>query len=273
MAAALDQQEYCKICQESFPNWEAFLLHKIQSKKHISCLFCGQDFKTTDGCSRHQHQVWKLHLKHQQGKSETNFRKYHAAEQNLKCAGCGLAFIRVGSYISHIEQNQCPVIHKSLFDARRTEREKAIKEKKTGRLPAYAPTDSSTFGNDSLAFEDNGPTQTSWDMWGEDDHVDFPALPLQDFKNVGSKVPDLLTGQPDKLNQENLAWHSQKELFPYLPDKPTDSPKKPLAAVVMNPSILKEEFHPFDPDSPEFNFRQYYNPFTEKYRCPWPGCK
>lgn len=212
--------------------------------------------------------------------SETNLQQYHAAEQNLKCAGCGLAFVRVGSYINHIEQTQCPVIHKSLFEARRAVREKAIKEKRVGNaILAYAPTDTSTFDDGSLAFEDNGPTQTSWDMWGEDDasaqlnEKDFPALPLQAFKDGGSKVPDLLTGQPDKLNQENLAWHSQKELFPYLPGKPTNSPKKTLAAMAMNPSTQKEQLHPWDPDSSEFDIRQYYNPITEKYRCPWPGCK
>lgn len=65
MAAVPDQKEHCKICQKSFPTWEEFLLHKIQSKKHISCLFCGQDFKTIDGCRRHQHQVCQLHLRHQ----------------------------------------------------------------------------------------------------------------------------------------------------------------------------------------------------------------
>lgn len=212
--------------------------------------------------------------------SETNLQQYHAAEQNLNCAGCGLAFVRVGSYISHIEQKQCPVIHKYLFEARRAEKEKAVREKKVENdiLP-YVPTHTSTFGDGSLAFEDNGPTQTSWDMWGDNnasaqlDEKDFPALPLQDVKDGDTKVPDLLTGQPDKLNQENLAWHSQKELFPYLPNKPIDSQKKPLAAVAMNPSTQKDQSHPWDPDSPEFDIRQYYNSITEKYRCPWPGCK
>lgn len=191
-----------------------------------------------------------------------------------------MAFVRVGSYISHIEQKQCPVIHKSLFEARRAEREKAIREKRVGSgISTCAPTDTSSFRDGSLAFEDNGPTQTSWDKWGEDNpsaqlnEKDFPALPLQDFKSGGSNVLDILTGRPDKLNQENLAWHSQKELFPYLPDKPTDSPKQPLAAVAMNPSTQKEEIHPWDPDSPGFDIRKYYNPITEKYRCPWPGCK
>lgn len=218
-------------------------------------------------------------MRHQQEKGETNFPQYHAAEQNLKCAGCGLAFVRVGSYISHIEQKQCPVIHKSLLEARRAEREKAIKEKKVGNgILAYIPADTSTFGGGSLAFEDNGPMQSSWDMWDVDDasaklEKDFPALPLQDFKDGGSKDSNLLTGLPAKLNQENLAWHLQKELFPHLPAKPTDSPQKSLAAVAMNPSTQKEEFHPWDPDSPEFDFRQYYNPITQKYRCPWPGCK
>jgi hypothetical protein len=213
-------------------------------------------------------------------KSVTNFLQYHAAEQNLKCAGCGLGFIRVGSYISHIEQKHCPVIHKHLLEARRAVREEAAREKKVENgIPDYALTDKSIFGDGSLTFEDNGPTQTSWDMWGEDDasaqlnRVDFPALPLQVFKDGGPKIPDLLTGLPAKLNQENLAWHSQKELFPYLPAKPTDSSQKPLAAVAMNPSTQKEEFHPWDPDSHEFDSRQYYNPITEKYRCPWPGCK
>jgi len=213
-------------------------------------------------------------------KSESNFPQYHAAEQSLKCAGCDLAFVRAGSYISHIEQKQCPVIHKSLFEARRAQREKAIKEKNVGNsIPPYPPTDASSICDSSLAFHDNGPTQTSWDKWDEDDasaqlsECDFPALPTQGFKNGGSNIPDILTGRPEKLNQENLAWHLKKDLFPYLPEKPADAPKKPLAAVTINPVTKKEEFHPFDPDNPEFDFRQYYNPVNDKFRCPWPGCK
>jgi hypothetical protein len=121
--------------------------------------------------------------------------------------------------------------------------------------------------------------QTSWDKWGENDasaqlsEKDFPALPMQKFSSRSSKVPDLLTGEPSKLNQENLAWHLQKDLFPYLPDQPTDNPQKLLAAVILNPDTKKEELHPFDPENPQFEFRKYYNPINNKYRCPWPGCK
>jgi hypothetical protein len=137
----------------------------------------------------------------------------------------------------------------------------------------------SSFSEAPLEFVDNGPVQTSWDNWGEngaspnsDALKDFPALPLQDYKNGGSTVPDLLTGTPDKLNKENLAWLSQKELFPYLPDKPVVS-EKPVAAMSTNPLTKKEEFHDLDPDNPEFEFKKYYNPITQKYGCPWAGCK
>lgn len=182
----------------------------------------------------------------------------------------------MGSYISHIEQEQCPVIHQSLFEARRAEKEKANKEKKlSSAIPAWVPTDTSSFGDGPLVFEDNGPVKTSWDNWGDDAisaKLDsFPALSVQDFKDGRSPFPDL-GGNPDRLNKENLDWLSHKELFPYLPDKPI-TPQQPFAAMAINPLTQEEEFHPFDPDNPEFDFKKYYNPITQKWRCPWDNCK
>jgi hypothetical protein len=127
-----------------------------------------------------------------------------------------------------------------------------------------------------LDFEDNGPVQTSWDNWAGDSASskfdvlkDFPVLPLQDYKNGGSTVPDFLTDTPDKLTKENVAWLSQKQLFPHLPEKPVTS-QKPVAAMGVT---QKEEYHQFDPDNPEFDLGKYYNPFNGKYSCPWAGCK
>lgn len=199
----------------------------------------------------------------------------------MKCAGCGQKFVRVGSYISHIEQEQCPVIHQSLFEARRVEKEKDIREKGIGNaLLEWTPTDTSSIVTGTLEFEDNGPVGTSWDTWGDDDtsqSVDavknIPVLPLQKVKNSGSTSPDLLSTQPDKLNEENLAWLSQKELLLYLPDNPASLPQKPLAAMSINSSTKKEEYHLLDPNNPAFEVRKYFNPITGKYRCPWSECK
>ena len=57
MSGLQDQSEHCEKCNKSFSCWDAFMIHKIESKKHICCLFCGRDFNTFEGCSRHQRQV------------------------------------------------------------------------------------------------------------------------------------------------------------------------------------------------------------------------
>jgi hypothetical protein len=214
-------------------------------------------------------------------------------------------FVRVGSYISHIELEQCPVIHQSQFEARRAQKGELYGVKESGaQVPgkAVVPTIVSTVDNQKargkipgnitnaggapLQFDDK-PKQTSWEEWGEHEqhalieenfpalikNEDFPALPSQDYKNGGSKVPDLLTGTPDKLDEKNVAWITQKEILPYLP-KPVTPRKKNMATMgLLNPvTNVEEEFHPYDPDNPTFNTQDYYNSYADKYRCPWPGC-
>jgi hypothetical protein len=284
----------------------------------------------------------------------------------------------VGSYISHIEQEQCPVIHASVFEARRAERDrmrKVLAEKagrstimgsvsvgaplkttatdvalitrtsainvsqtikaqnnpalattavaNTAALPAKAPVNPAPFttawaglppqpskapnkfviptptygtagtvsvpghikeSDEGPLVFDESPQVTSWDEWDEptepstaslDLLEDFPPLSVQESQSGGgSKVPDLLTGSPTKLKltKENVAWIVEKELFD-APKPMAPPPKKEMAAMTINTVSKKEEYHAFDPDNPVFNFEQFYNQFTKKYRCPWKGCK
>ena len=134
----------------------------------------------------------------------------------------------------------------------------------------------SNFGDGPLVFEDNGPVKTSWDDWGDDSTFErlesYPVLSVQDFKNSNSTLSDPRPGKPDKLNKKNLDWLSHKEHFPYLPNKPHAS-QQPFAAMAVNPMKQEEEFHPFDPDNPDFDLNKHYNPITDKWGCPWADCK
>lgn len=53
------QHDYCAKCNIDFECWDDFVAHKADrnSEVHISCLYCGEDFKTDSGRARHIRQV------------------------------------------------------------------------------------------------------------------------------------------------------------------------------------------------------------------------
>jgi hypothetical protein len=130
-------------------------------------------------------------------------------------------------------------------------------------------------GEDLLHFDEN-PVRPAWGSLEEiDEHpridtsVDnFPPLATQSYQAGGTKVPDLLAGKPDPLNQRNKEW---VDLFPYSP-RPI-SPEKPVVVGITINDAGDEEYHKFDPDNPEFDYQKLWNPIVEKFRCCWPRCK
>ena len=48
-----DSAEWCRMCKVGFNSWEAYHMHKLQSKKHIVCTVCSADFNTHAGKKRH----------------------------------------------------------------------------------------------------------------------------------------------------------------------------------------------------------------------------
>ena len=49
------EHDYCARCDLDLGSWDELVAHKAspRSRVHISCLFCGQDFKSESGRKRH----------------------------------------------------------------------------------------------------------------------------------------------------------------------------------------------------------------------------
>lgn len=104
------EHDYCKKCDLDCDSWEDLTQHKVslmsewmhnrsqskdESPKHITCEFCGEDFKSFGGRKKHRTQ-------------------YHPADQSLECPakeeGCSGLFTRASNMIAHLEQGQCHYI-------------------------------------------------------------------------------------------------------------------------------------------------------------------
>jgi hypothetical protein len=104
---------YCKKCDVDCDSWEDLTQHKVsvmdewyhqpkdlraQYPKHITCEFCGEDFKTGEGRKSHR-------------------AREHQADQQLRCPGCQDLFVRASSMIAHLEEGQCEYISAYEFKA------------------------------------------------------------------------------------------------------------------------------------------------------------
>lgn len=96
---------YCKKCDVDCADWEDLTEHKVaamdyfhrnrdrlgpdgQQPRHITCEFCGEDFKTFGGRKMHR-------------------EREHQAEQSITCPGCEALFTRASSAIAHLETGSC----------------------------------------------------------------------------------------------------------------------------------------------------------------------
>lgn len=174
----------------------------------------------------------------------------------------------------------CRNISKKDFDDRRDEKDQWYKTTKHGDQMGEEPN----FEMDRSIkpiYENNG----SWESWGTktspsfDMFKDFPVLPHSNCRNSGNKIPDLLTSAPEKADPSKSKWFNNenhgKALFPDALNA-VEAPAKLLAALDLNQSVKRDESRlppECDPDHPDFNPAVLYNPFSEKYRCPWPRCK
>lgn len=51
------EHAYCRECDEDYEDGEELLKHKVNSKNHICCGICGQDFRSESGRDKHVRQV------------------------------------------------------------------------------------------------------------------------------------------------------------------------------------------------------------------------
>lgn len=96
---------YCKLCDIDTEDEQSLLLHKMSSLKHITCQFCGKDFRSEAGRDRHEKLV---STQNRHSGSLLIIVQAHAPTMDVKCIGCGTLFSRGSGLINHILSNQCP---------------------------------------------------------------------------------------------------------------------------------------------------------------------
>ncbi|KAK4539967.1 hypothetical protein LTR36_009937 [Oleoguttula mirabilis] len=111
------EHNFCKKCNVDCTSWEDLTQHKVSmmsefmhdklrepdaAPKHITCEFCGEDFKSFGGRKRHRSQM-------------------HIADQSLYCPakdeGCSGLFTRASHMIHHLESGECRHISADQFKA------------------------------------------------------------------------------------------------------------------------------------------------------------
>ncbi|RFU30768.1 hypothetical protein B7463_g5589, partial [Scytalidium lignicola] len=299
--------EYCKICDASFDSWEAFHAHKLQSRYHICCSVCGQDFNTPGGLKRHRDLM-------------------HSHEQNLKCRLCNKSFIRLGGFICHIEQNQCVGLNFSTIKKSKAQRENeqglgdnllsptrekvAVNPPNNQRIRAQQ-TSSLEFGaleTISTKSSDKRPAQVidsedlmsfdtvshqlnaTWDqgVFNSTTRGLKSSAPAENGSQVANIMDEPITYDVEKaliavdtatndlagpissLRNNTIAKVNQKPLFPDTP--PAETISTTLAKALTLTPAEKSSAQEYNPDAPGFNAYQYYNRFSEKFKCPHPGC-
>ncbi|KAH8805691.1 hypothetical protein F5884DRAFT_755254 [Xylogone sp. PMI_703] len=297
--------EYCRICDSSFDSWEAFHAHKLQSRYHICCSVCGQDFNTAGGLKRHRDLM-------------------HSHEQNLRCRLCHKSFIRLGGFICHIELNQCTGLDPAILKKSKSEiehgrgssanalppaRETAVPNSriKQGSQPQLIPGLDATVPETTNSQQTNGRSAPleedlmSFDAsphrlnspWNRDGllPVSGPSMLSVPSKN-GSQVVNIMD-QPiaynfekalipadttktflpvpvSSLRDNTIAKVNQKPLFPDTP--PAETISATLASALTLTPVEMVSVQQYNPDAPGFDAYQYYNKFSEKFKCPYPAC-
>ncbi|TAQ85421.1 hypothetical protein B7494_g6242 [Chlorociboria aeruginascens] len=276
MASLRHDREYCHRCNLSFPDWQALVNHKMNSRNHISCDIDGEDFNTREGYKRHHDLM-------------------HAAEQWMPCPGCSKTFTRMGSLISHLELSNCTVMNASQMAQHRADKEhrrarlEAVGNPQPPTKPLLDPP-RSWADTPSQASSENMVSRALNAPWGQEPHIldsdNYPLLPGTAFKLGGSIVPSIIDA-PVKSE----AWSKTPILLPDAPPKVTQTqlaiaaastftPPKvaPHAALVeKNKAVTtvragEEEWSLYDPDNPRFRRELYWNKFSCKYKCPHRGC-
>ncbi|RMY89353.1 hypothetical protein D0862_10231 [Hortaea werneckii] len=109
--------DYCNKCDVDCDSYDDLTQHKVSmmaefwadkdrkagdSPAHITCEFCGMDFKSFGGRKKHREQ-------------------FHPADQSIYCPakddGCHLLFTRAAHMIAHLEEGECAVIDAYEFRA------------------------------------------------------------------------------------------------------------------------------------------------------------
>ncbi|KAE8441598.1 hypothetical protein EG329_004647 [Mollisiaceae sp. DMI_Dod_QoI] len=274
----------CKLCNIEFPSFIAYHNHKVQSRRHICCEICSQDFNNDKAFKQHHDLM-------------------HSDEQDLRCPGCNKKFTRLGGLIGHIELKTCRDLPNLNIEAARKEKEQSNAMVKSAhnfndfsrggvsfgdephplaKTPAPSPQGQPgqgtphgpVFHGDDLIGEVDLTSAILNAPWGGDESklLERVALATNQFPPLSTKIPNIMDAPMVTASAPN-AWTSRKDLFPAASPSLASSPS--VAAVVLQAQVVAQpdpEPDPFDPDSPGFDPQKYYIPLTQKYKCPYFGC-
>ncbi|KAI9827347.1 MAG: hypothetical protein M1819_006989 [Sarea resinae] len=271
--------DYCKLCDLDFEDDLGFLKHKVESTKHIVCPICSEDFKSKAGRDGH-------------------FRQFHAAEQNIKCVGCGSIFIRAGGLMQHIEKDLCGTVTRKNFEKHRATKElvNAFLNNPEGRRGSSILSGAAS----TIASIDNGGGVSLKDLESILDEQDGGSTkgsliaPLSQKSKVkqdgtwpqlgeGSEVDDsevdLLTGADSRsVASVSTRWgggggSASSKLFPGAPKTPvTPEEATRLEELAAANTVNGFNTHVWHPGSKDFRAEAFKNHITDKYHCPYPRC-
>ena len=111
-----EEPTVCARCELTFKSFSDYHLHKMRSRRHITCDVCSQDFESHEAAKQH-HDLVKppsiLTL------LPADAFQMHSHVQDMDCPGCGKHFTRLGGLMSHIELTECAFFKKDVFEKNR----------------------------------------------------------------------------------------------------------------------------------------------------------
>ncbi|KAH7033398.1 uncharacterized protein B0I36DRAFT_408024 [Microdochium trichocladiopsis] len=251
----------CPCCGETFPSGEEKLKHQ-RTVGHFRCAICHRQF--LDGPSVVQHQL-----------------RDHKKVEKITCPGCLVDFASAGSWLEHVEHNQCKVIFPGDLEIRRQQLQAfrtALADKSPVRDLAMPYQASDTWADyvpgpaydnfevhHGTAVEQNYKEQSS-----------FPRLPTNQFRAGDSKVLDLLSGDVDVYTGKAAnAWSGAKSFFPKRSYNAVPPPAEHTHGVALYTKPCAADGDAVlckDPYDPRFNPDVFKNPILDKFKCPHLSC-
>ncbi|KAF2863258.1 hypothetical protein K470DRAFT_211469 [Piedraia hortae CBS 480.64] len=291
---------YCKKCDVDCDSWEDLKQHKVRAMTpyldsinrdpndlrppHITCEFCGMDFRSFGGRRIHREQM-------------------HKADQNIQCPahakGCSHRFPRAAAMIAHLEEGRCLFIksqefltsvqHKHIVKLIMSQPDvflAKLEKNRTSSLPENAQQpkfelrvpspDNGESGVNLISLDDSSPPfKHKGELpatGGAQDDTDASARPawpsLSDSQNVSS-TGATATGEP-------VPWATSKTSRTLFGDAPPreqtglEAADGEQAPENRRENMLYSQW--YNPKSKDFDLRLFWNANHQLFICPFAGC-
>ncbi|KAK5115847.1 hypothetical protein LTR85_009441 [Meristemomyces frigidus] len=220
------EHNYCKKCDIDCKSWDDLTQHKVSmmsefmhdkdrlpesSPKHITCEFCGEDFKSFGGRKKHRSQN-------------------HIADQSIYCPakeeGCSGLFTRASHMIHHLEAGECKYISAYQFRA-------AVQHKHVRKEIMENPEiwQANTSGNQALAAINDKPGQITDGSEAQDQEEG--GVPIMDQDNEEQRRGYKPLRAESNLIDMNVPYtRSNVETWPRMPGQaPSQLTKEALRSL------------------------------------------